>query len=77
VQNGYAYAIIDEVDNILIDEARTPLIISGPAPVPRTSISSSSRGGASGAAAAGTGEPFGFDLQAALDAGRDGEGAVF
>ena len=33
VQNGYAYAIIDEVDNILIDEARTPLIISGPAPV--------------------------------------------
>ncbi len=33
VQKDYAYAIIDEVDNILIDEARTPLIISGPAPV--------------------------------------------
>ena len=33
VQRGYAYAIIDEVDSILIDEARTPLIISGPAPV--------------------------------------------
>ncbi len=32
VQNDYHYAIIDEVDNILIDEARTPLIISGPAP---------------------------------------------
>lgn len=32
VQNGYSFAIIDEVDNILIDEARTPLIISGPAP---------------------------------------------
>ena len=32
VQNGYFFAIIDEVDNILIDEARTPLIISGPAP---------------------------------------------
>ncbi len=32
VQNSYHYAIIDEVDNILIDEARTPLIISGPAP---------------------------------------------
>ncbi|MBT3191629.1 MAG: preprotein translocase subunit SecA [Verrucomicrobia bacterium] len=32
VQNGYHYSIIDEVDNILIDEARTPLIISGPAP---------------------------------------------
>ena len=31
VQRGYHYAIIDEVDNILIDEARTPLIISGPA----------------------------------------------
>ncbi len=30
VQRGHAYAIIDEVDNILIDEARTPLIISGP-----------------------------------------------
>ena len=29
VQRGHAYAIIDEVDNILIDEARTPLIISG------------------------------------------------
>jgi preprotein translocase subunit SecA len=31
VQRGRAYAIVDEVDNILIDEARTPLIISGPA----------------------------------------------
>ena len=30
VQRGYHYAIIDEVDNVLIDEARTPLIISGP-----------------------------------------------
>jgi preprotein translocase subunit SecA len=30
VQRGHNYAIIDEVDNILIDEARTPLIISGP-----------------------------------------------
>ena len=30
-QRGHHYAIIDEVDNILIDEARTPLIISGPA----------------------------------------------
>lgn len=33
VQRGYFFAIIDEVDSILIDEARTPLIISGPAPV--------------------------------------------
>lgn len=31
VQRGQHYAIIDEVDSILIDEARTPLIISGPA----------------------------------------------
>ncbi len=31
VQRGHAYAIVDEVDNILIDEARTPLIISGQA----------------------------------------------
>jgi preprotein translocase subunit SecA len=30
VQRGYFFAIIDEVDSILIDEARTPLIISGP-----------------------------------------------
>ncbi|MFZ3079682.1 MAG: hypothetical protein WA109_08350 [Bellilinea sp.] len=30
-QRGHYYAIVDEVDNILIDEARTPLIISGPA----------------------------------------------
>jgi preprotein translocase subunit SecA len=30
-QQGHPYAIIDEVDSILIDEARTPLIISGPA----------------------------------------------
>ena len=31
VQRGQAYAIVDEIDSILIDEARTPLIISGPA----------------------------------------------
>jgi len=31
VQRGHYYSIIDEIDNILIDEARTPLIISGPA----------------------------------------------
>ncbi len=31
MQRGFYYAIVDEVDNILIDEARTPLIISGPA----------------------------------------------
>ncbi|WP_062386513.1 preprotein translocase subunit SecA [Demequina iriomotensis] len=31
VQRGYHYAIVDEVDSILIDEARTPLIVSGPA----------------------------------------------
>ncbi len=34
VQRGLYYAIVDEVDNILIDEARTPLIISGPAEEP-------------------------------------------
>lgn len=31
VQRGHYYAIVDEVDSILVDEARTPLIISGPA----------------------------------------------
>ncbi|MCH9626830.1 MAG: Protein translocase subunit SecA [Chlamydiales bacterium] len=32
VQRGYFFAIVDEIDSILIDEARTPLIISGPTP---------------------------------------------
>lgn len=32
VQRNYYYAIVDEVDSVLIDEARTPLIISGPVP---------------------------------------------
>jgi len=36
VQRGFHYAIVDEVDYILIDEARTPLIISGPAEEPDT-----------------------------------------
>jgi preprotein translocase subunit SecA len=30
VQRGFHFAVVDEVDSILIDEARTPLIISGP-----------------------------------------------
>ena len=33
VQRGHYYAIVDEVDSILIDEARTPLIISGPSTI--------------------------------------------
>jgi len=33
VQRGHIYAIVDEVDSILIDEARTPLIIAGPATI--------------------------------------------
>ncbi|MFN5318057.1 MAG: preprotein translocase subunit SecA, partial [Bacteroidia bacterium] len=32
VQRGHNYAIVDEVDSVLIDDARTPLIISGPTP---------------------------------------------
>ena len=32
VQRGHYYAIVDEVDSVLIDDARTPLIISGPVP---------------------------------------------
>jgi len=35
VQRDYFFVIIDEVDSILVDEARTPLIISGPAPIQR------------------------------------------
>ncbi len=34
VQRGHFYSVVDEIDSILIDEARTPLIISGPAPHP-------------------------------------------
>jgi len=34
VQRGHFYAIVDEADSILIDEARTPLIISGPSDTP-------------------------------------------
>ena len=33
VQRGHVYAIVDEVDSILVDEARTPLIISGPSEI--------------------------------------------
>ena len=36
VQRGHHYAIIDEVDSVLIDEARTPLIISGPSTISNT-----------------------------------------
>jgi preprotein translocase subunit SecA len=35
VQREHFYCIVDEVDSILVDEARTPLIISGPAPIER------------------------------------------
>ncbi|HEY5653278.1 MAG TPA: preprotein translocase subunit SecA [Pontiella sp.] len=38
-QKGHSFAIIDEIDSILIDEARTPLIISGPAPYSSTQYS--------------------------------------
>jgi preprotein translocase subunit SecA len=35
VQRGFNFAVVDEVDSILVDEARTPLIISGPADQPQ------------------------------------------
>ncbi len=35
VQRDHWYCIVDEIDSILVDEARTPLIISGPAPIQR------------------------------------------
>ncbi len=38
VQRGHHYAIVDEVDSALVDEARTPLIISGPVGKPRQSF---------------------------------------
>ncbi len=43
VQRPFNYAIVDEVDSILIDEARTPLIISGPAEDPPSSIAAPTR----------------------------------
>ena len=44
VQNGHNFAIVDEVDSILIDEARTPLIISGPATMSTSHIYMELRG---------------------------------
>lgn len=41
VQRKHHYAIVDEVDSVLIDDARTPLIISGPVPKATTSSSNS------------------------------------
>jgi preprotein translocase subunit SecA len=38
VQRGHHYAIVDEVDSVLIDEARTPLIISGPVTASESSL---------------------------------------
>ena len=43
VQRGHYFSIVDEVDSILIDEARTPLIISGPAVVTREQQSATLR----------------------------------
>nr|AYR05928.1 preprotein translocase subunit SecA [Lithothamnion sp.] len=43
VQNEFHYAIIDEVDSILIDEARTPLIISGPSEAKTTKYKEATR----------------------------------
>ncbi len=52
VQRGHYFAIVDEVDSILIDEARTPLIISGPVATvsARTSLTVSSRSSSSSCA---------------------------
>ena len=47
VQRELSYAIVDEVDNILIDEARTPLIISGPAEEPVAALPTVCQAGAS------------------------------
>ena len=43
VQRKHYYAIVDEVDSVLIDDARTPLIISGPVPRATTSSSTNSK----------------------------------
>src|SRR5437879_301329 len=43
VQRGHQFAIVDEVDSILIDEARTPLIISGRRESPRTRTTKSTK----------------------------------
>ncbi len=54
VQRELYYAIVDEVDNILIDEARTPLIISGPAEESSDVLSPLCRHGAPAAASSQT-----------------------
>ena len=43
VQRGHHFAIVDEVDSILVDEARTPLIISGPSTTSPSSTTPSTR----------------------------------
>nr|YP_009315291.1 Preprotein-translocase subunit a [Yamadaella caenomyce]SCW23746.1 Preprotein-translocase subunit a [Yamadaella caenomyce] len=43
VQRGFTFCIIDEVDSILIDEARTPLIISGPSDIPTNKYTTSTQ----------------------------------
>jgi preprotein translocase subunit SecA len=47
VQRDHWYCIVDEIDSILVDEARTPLIISGPAPIEREQPFTRLKGGVS------------------------------
>ena len=58
VQGKHHYAIVDEVDSVLIDEARTPLIISGPTPKgdEHEFDGAQAQGGAAGSKAAPSGE---------------------
>ncbi len=53
-QRGHNYCIVDEVDSILIDEARTPLIISGAWPTPPSSTTGSPRSCAASSATSTT-----------------------
>ena len=55
VQRGHNFAIVDEVDSILIDEARTPLIISGLERVDRTTLQSEQSDPAPGSGARSSG----------------------
>ena len=57
VQRGLAFAVVDEVDSILIDEARTPLIISGPGGGEHRAVPEDQPAGAAADAPEGRGRP--------------------
>jgi len=76
VQRGYNFAIVDEVDSILIDELRTPLIISGPSTVSPISTTSGSRWSISSCQANMLCNRLASEAKELFDAGKVEEGGL-